>query len=280
MSDVFRLKSVGLSGNAGRVRCEPGWSLDASWSRELVDYDLWLVWAGRGRMRLSEGVIDLVPGTCIWMRPGRNYVAEQDLENRLGVSFCHFVTGRYKGRYKGQVDLIPPFEVTQVRSLDLVQQLMAEIIRRRVKRPELAARVLTTLLAVLIEDHGEAALVKNGRHHGLMRSLAAQIAEEPGRSWRIGEMAKVAGYAADHFSRVFRDVIGRRPQSYILNTRIARAQQLLKETHLSIGEIAQVLGFRDVFYFSRQFRAVAGLPPSAFRRGKGIIPVPDSASSA
>lgn len=276
MNGKNRLNSVALSGNSGRVRCEPGWSLTASWSRALVDFDLWLVWAGRGRMRLSEGVIDLVPGTCVWMRPGGNYTAEQDTENRLGVSFCHFVTPINKG----QVSYVPPFEVTRVRSLELAQSMMVEVVRGSADRPALAARVLATLLEVLIRDHEEESLASQGRHHGLMHSLAAKIAEEPGKAWKIGEMAAKAGFAPDHFSRVFRDVMGRRPQSYLLNARISRAQQLLKETHLSIGEIAQALGFRDVFYFSRQFRAISGLPPSVYRRGKGIIPVPDSESSA
>ena len=276
MNGEISLNSVALSGNLGRVRCEPGWSLDASWSRELVDFDLWLVWAGRGRMWLSEGVIDLVPGTCVWMRPGRNYVAEQDGENRLGVSFCHFVTTENKG----QVNYVPPFEATRVRSLDLAQSMMFEVVRASSERPALAARVLATLLEVLIQDHEDESLASQGRHHGLVHSLAAKIAEEPGKSWKIGEMAAKAGYAPDHFSRVFRDVMGRRPQSFVLETRIGRAQQLLKETQLSVGEIAQALGFRDVFYFSRQFRAFSGLPPSAFRRAKGVIPVPDSESSA
>jgi len=241
-----------------------------------MDFDLWLVWAGRGRMQLTDGVIDLVPGTCVWMRPGRSYIARQDPKDRLGVSFCHFKLAGNKGQVKNE----PPFEVTSVRSLELAQQLMAEVVRQSRARPRLAARVLSSLLEVLTADHREVASASLSRHHGLMHSLAAQIAEEPGRSWRISDMAKAAGYAPDHFSRVFRDVMGRRPQAYILDARMLRARQLLKETHLSVGEIAQVLGFRDIFYFSRQFRTLCGQPPTRFRRREAIIPVRDSESSA
>ena len=126
--------SIGLSGIAGRVRCEPGWSLDANWSRQLTDFDLWLVWAGRGKMKLSRGEIDLAPGTCVWMRPGGGYIAQQDPVDRLGVSFCHFT-------YKGQANHKPGFEVMHVRSLELAQSMMAEVIRWRTDRPELAARL-------------------------------------------------------------------------------------------------------------------------------------------
>ncbi|MEO1020452.1 MAG: hypothetical protein AAFY56_22590, partial [Pseudomonadota bacterium] len=75
----------------GRVRCEPGWHLSSDWSARLVDFDLWLVWAGVGRMRLGCGdVIRLRQGTCLWMRPGGTYLADQDARNRLGVTYIHF----------------------------------------------------------------------------------------------------------------------------------------------------------------------------------------------
>ena len=260
--------SIGLSGIAGRVRCEPGWSLDANWSRQLTDFDLWLVWAGRGKMKLSRGEIDLAPGTCVWMRPGGSYVAQQDPADRLGVSFCHFT-------YKGQVDDEPGFEVTRVRSLELAQSMMAEVIRWKTDRPEVSVRLLADLLEVLTLDHAAGWGIDerrrsqpSHRNHERMQALAAAIAEEPGRDWSVRSMAKSVGYAPDHFSRVFQGVLGQRPQSYVLTTRLSRARQLLGETNLAISEIAHVLGFRDAFYFSRQFRAVCGVPPSSFRRDR------------
>jgi AraC-like DNA-binding protein len=37
---------------------------------------------------------------------------------------------------------------------------------------------------------------------------------------------------------------------------------------MSIGMVADALGFRDIFYFSRQFRARMGLSPLAYRRSR------------
>jgi YesN/AraC family two-component response regulator len=41
---------------------------------------------------------------------------------------------------------------------------------------------------------------------------------------------------------------------------------LLAETELTITEIADALGYRDVFFFTRQFRQVAATPPARFRK--------------
>ena len=50
-----------------------------------------------------------------------------------------------------------------------------------------------------------------------------------------------------------------------LAARLARARQLLAETGLTISQIAETLGFRDVFFFSRQFTQRTGQTPSAYR---------------
>ena len=269
----FWENNVELSDICGRVRCEPGWELEPSWSKQLRDYDLWLVWAGRGRMKLRDREIELVPGTCVWMRPGGTYTARQHPEERLGVSYCHFAVG-------GEANLPAPFEVTMVRSLDFAQSMMAEIVRWREVRPELATRLLVSLLEVFGADHAgisDKSSMRDGAGQGhqlgKVRSMAARIAEEPGLTWSVGLMAREMGWAPDHFSRIFQQVLGQRPQYYVLTTRINRARQLLNETRLSVSEIAHAMGFRDGFYFSRQFRKRCGVAPSAYRKlGGGAVP--------
>lgn len=273
-------KNLGLSDIMGRVRCEPGWSLGAGWSAGLRDFDLWLVWSGRGKMLLSDREIELRPGTCVWMRPGRRYEATQDPADRLGVSFAHFTLEEIPG-------FEPPFEAAVARSLEFAQATMAEVVRLGPTAPELAAQVLGGLLEVLAHDDAELATRMNlpggytqSRHDAAMAVVAAQIVEEPGRQWRIQSLAQEQGMAVDHFSRLFRAAMGERPQAYILRNRMARAQQLLRETHLPVGEIGHLLGFRDSFYFSRQFRTFFGTPPSVYRRRHTGNPPIEGESSA
>lgn len=258
--------NVVISGIGGRVRCEPGWSLGRGWSDQLADFDLWLVWSGQGTMRLTDREIPLRAGTCLWMRPGRRYEARQDPRHRLGVSFTHF-------RIRGEHAFAPPFEVAEVRSLAYTAGTMEEVMRWKDADPALAARLLGDLLRVLTRDHGAAdgpgavpPTTTGRRREQQMRALAARIEEQPGENWRVNDMARQVGLAADHFSRVFRDAMGERPQAFVLRSRITRAQQLLLQTDLQVGEIAPLLGFRDGFYFSRQFKALCGVPPSRYRQ--------------
>lgn len=263
--------SVAL-GTVGRVRCEPGWHLGPEWVRGLRDYDLWFVWAGRGRMKLGKTELALAPGTCVWMRPGYRYEAEQDLTERLGVNFIHF-TLQTPGRHLPLSDFTPPFETLRTRQLDLVDAMMRRVIELRGEpaAAPVAAEMMGALLMELVREHAAApgpdAPGTDLHHRDVILRVAAEIRESPGRVPPIAALAKRAGYSVDHFSRTFLKITGVRPQDYIIRAKTERARQLLSESDLTVGMIAEALGFRDIFFFSRQFRQRTGQTPTEFRRG-------------
>ena len=259
-------------GEVGRVRCEPGWHLGADWVRGLHDFDLWFVWAGHGRMKIGHAWRALVPGTCVWMRPGQAYEAEQDLAAPLGVNYIHFTLKASK-RNLPLSAIKPPFEIMRTRLLDLVDAMMRRVIELRLEpaAAEVAAGLMGALLMELAREHAAApgmdAPGLDHHHRDIILQAAAQIRESPGRVPPIATLARKAGYSVDHFSRVFLKVTQARPQDYIINARIERARQLLSESDLTVGMIAEALGFRDIFFFSRQFRQKTGQTPTEFRRG-------------
>ena len=79
------------------------------------------------------------------------------------------------------------------------------------------------------------------------------------------ELACSAGYSTAHFARVFRATMGESPQTFIVKARLQRAQRILTDSSLPVGEIATMLGYPDAYFFSRQFKAKVGRSPSEFR---------------
>lgn len=71
------------------------------------------------------------------------------------------------------------------------------------------------------------------------------------------------GYSS--FRAGFRERFGVSPGEYRLRCRIGRAQELLQITALSVGAIAQQLGYPDVCAFSAQFARHVGTSPTSFR---------------
>lgn len=68
-----------------------------------------------------------------------------------------------------------------------------------------------------------------------------------------------------HFSKCFREIVGEPFNDYLKANRIARARMLLRQSAKPVADIAELCGFQDARYFSRQFREATGLLPSEFR---------------
>ncbi|MGC1478920.1 MAG: AraC family transcriptional regulator [Chthoniobacterales bacterium] len=96
-----------------------------------------------------------------------------------------------------------------------------------------------------------------------------RIRRNPAAAYTVGEMAAAAGLSTAQFTRRFRGVTGLSPNRFIIEERLGRAESYLRETGMSVQEIASRLGYRDVYYFSRQFRRFRGVTPSRVR-GRGL----------
>lgn len=68
------------------------------------------------------------------------------------------------------------------------------------------------------------------------------------------------------FHDLFKQQVGETPNRYIIGKRIERAEELLMLDALSLSEIAELSGFSDVYYFSKQFKEMIGVTPGAYRR--------------
>ena len=83
--------------------------------------------------------------------------------------------------------------------------------------------------------------------------------------WPVHRLARVSGISAAHFARSFKDAFGVPPHRYLLTRRIERAAALLRDTEMSITEIAFHTGWGSLGTFGRTFRDVTGENPAALR---------------
>jgi AraC-like DNA-binding protein len=81
----------------------------------------------------------------------------------------------------------------------------------------------------------------------------------------VAALARQAHVSPAHFSRRFKEAFGESPHQYVLTRRVERAQELLRNTDLSISEICLEVGFQSLGSFSATFHRVAGMTPTAYR---------------
>lgn len=252
------------------MTCPPRWVRTRENSDRLNDLELWLVWRGRGWMRTRDREFPLLPGFCALMRPGGIYDAGQDEGQPIGITFIHFDVFSRRGRRHQLTGaaLADWPEFFQLDDLDYLNGVMRRITQLVKTDRDTGAELLHALLRDLLNRRPipREALPLHDARRQRIADMIAEIHSHPDHLPTVREMAERIGLSQAHFSRVFHEVASQSPRDFLLDTRLLRARHLLAETDFSIQEIAERLGYGDVFFFSRQFKEKIGVPPSAYRR--------------
>jgi AraC family transcriptional regulator len=82
----------------------------------------------------------------------------------------------------------------------------------------------------------------------------------------VMQLAAACGLSGHHFSRAFRHSTGVAPHQWLLQRRIEKAKQLLRQSRLPLSEVAAVCGFAHQSHFTRVFARLVGVSPGRWRR--------------
>ena len=84
----------------------------------------------------------------------------------------------------------------------------------------------------------------------------------------VGELTELLGISQPYLFRIFKGATGRSPKQYISDYRLLQAKKLLRETDLTVSEVAASVGYSDAFAFSKFFAAHQGMAPLKYRKNK------------
>ena len=84
----------------------------------------------------------------------------------------------------------------------------------------------------------------------------------------IDACAEHFGYGRTNFFKKVKQLTGLTPNDYIRQQRMSVAIELLKDTRLTVAEVAYKVGFEDQYYFSKSFKSYFGISPSQYRKGE------------
>jgi AraC-like DNA-binding protein len=100
---------------------------------------------------------------------------------------------------------------------------------------------------------------------GLLR-VRRQLDADFRRIPPLDELAQLAAMSRSHLCHRFRECFGSSISEYVIRKRMAVAQRMLYEVDARPGEIAEAVGYPDIFQFSKQFKKSFGLSPSEYRK--------------
>ncbi len=147
---------------------------------------------------------------------------------------------------------------------------IAELVRQRECASESEMRIVVSamLLELLrtLESH----------HIALDESLTAprrnvalfleDLEHRLDRRWTLEKMARACAMGRTQFAAHCKELKNLSPMEYLNYRRLTLAAKLLRETVLSISDVAAQCGFDTTQYFSTRFKRFSGLAPAAYRR--------------
>ena len=94
----------------------------------------------------------------------------------------------------------------------------------------------------------------------------ALVHRSPEREWTNAVLAEAVGMSRSRFAARFTALVGEPPLAYVTRWRLETAAALLRDSALSLGELAQRVGYDSEAALSKAFRRRFGAPPGAYRR--------------
>ncbi|MEA2011796.1 MAG: AraC family transcriptional regulator [Verrucomicrobiota bacterium] len=155
----------------------------------------------------------------------------------------------------------------------------------RLNSPNIVENSLSLIYLELIEQAEPDHLILKNLLHNLFRRLSRSLGKRdfrqiperilriknfieatPCRRLTLTDLAEKAAMSIPHFCAEFKKYVRKSPIEYHIHMKLELAKHLLYDRNLSITEIADRMGYNDIFQFSKQFKKHFGVSPSIIRK--------------
>jgi AraC family transcriptional regulator, arabinose operon regulatory protein len=225
-------------------------------------YNFWICLGGEGYLSTAGQTFRIKPGMFFIFSPNQQISAVHTSGERITRFSAHFIP------LSGAVvlDSAKNFPILggEVHSLSLMKRQIDMIMRLAFRRKDEA--LLNQHMYQLMTD------TCSGGNASTKVLLDPHVSEairimrnDPAAVESMEALAKQLNWSRSHFDREFSRQVGQPPKQFLLNCKMIEARRLLESSSLRVGEIAEQLGYRDIYFFSRQFKSHYGLSPVYYR---------------
>lgn len=247
--------------NTGKQQCESGYS----WGPALRDhYLLHYVISGKGTYICGEEVYQIKAGDLFIVYP--NQIISYHADKNDPWQYCW--VGFNGTEAQRLIDLTPFRPDNLILSLGdaSIQQSLMDIYDARGNKPTDEMNMIGRLylfLSKLIDlnnDIREESDITSTYIENALKFIQYNYSH----NIDITSIADSIGISRSHLYRVFIKHLGLSPNDYLSQYRINRACSLLRNSDLTISNIANSVGYDDPLYFSRVFKKIKGVSPSMY----------------
>jgi AraC-like DNA-binding protein len=248
----------------GFERCSEDYRIDR---QDIPWYCLEFVNRGKGSLHLAGNDHELHPGSFFIYGPGMPHRIESQPSNPLGKYFVGF-TGSGVEEFLLKYG-IPLGMVARCMKGEPVRRAFDTLIDRGVRKSRLArplCALITRQLLLMCRDDAASPVNTDSPAFSLYNRARTFIETHYLSIQTLDAVAKGCQLEAPYLCRLFARYHDESPYQFLTRMRMDHASRLLLEPDASVRSVAEALGFKDPFHFSRVFKAIHHVPPSRFRQ--------------
>lgn len=235
--------------------------------------ELFYIVGGKGQFLIEDRLYPVSANNLVIITPNVPHTEvslnAQPLEYIvLGIDGVELTTG---GNSNGQFCILDHFESAEVSSC--LRNILREMELKNTGYTDICQAYMEILIIRLMRNtalavQSEPQLTAGNRQCAAVRRYIDLHFKEP---LTLELLAQEAHMNKFYLSHAFKREYGISPISYMISRRINESKYLLTETDLSMSQIAQLLGFSSLSYFSQVFHKTQGISAMEFRQSTKSI---------
>ena len=230
--------------------------------------ELFFIVSGRGQFLIQNQVFPVGVNNLVIINP--NVLHTEDSLNAqpleyivLGIEGIELATSENSN---GQFCILDHFESVEISSC--LRNILREMEQKNTGYEDVCQAFMEILIIRLMRNtalavQSEPQALSGNRQCAAVRRYIDLHFKEPLTLDLLAEEAHMNKY---YLSHAFKGEYGISPINYMISRRIEESKYLLAETDLSMSQIAQLLGFSSLSYFSQVFRRTQSASPMEFRQ--------------
>lgn len=248
--------------------CTSNWKINEG---IIMNHNIILVYDGEAAIGCNGKEYHVSRGNLIYFKPGDLRYGKIYSLNPMkcfAVDF-HFVCPFFSNETWQMESADLPFDtighIHDTRLLSKLVDLFSEFVDFWISgKPSLSIRcrsVFLELVNLLLQC--EAGNSMNFDKIRKTEKLIQYMLEHYKRHISLKELCDVLNISPSYLGTIFKEVTGNTPIEYLLDIRMKKAKSLLVSGS-SVTETSRLVGFNDIFYFSKYFKKLEGISPSEF----------------
>ena len=227
---------------------------------------LYYTCSGRGKLFLNNQQFLIKKGDLFYVPAGDQVEIISSSEEPLAYYWMSFYPA-YAGEIQESLGFCESKPIRPARSALRVLQILTDLFQANTPTSEVYFLALSSLMQILASEFIDSDTNYNNTRNQELVTETKRIIElnYTDNSFAIQDAANSLHINHPQMTRIFKEITGKTPVSYLLDLRLSHAAELLKTKPLSVSELCDASGFSNECHFMKQFKKKYGITVKEYR---------------